>query len=423
MLLTTATTLLVLVAFLVPLALLLRILAVDRAVAEATQDAQNLAVLVAVADPGQLASAVTLLNQRSSRQIGLVLPAGGTLGPSDHGTAASLRLAQAGRSFTATVTDGRVVYVPVDTEAGRAVVRCFVPESLLRRGVTQATLMLIGLAAVLLVLAVAVADRLAVGTVRPLRRLADTAQALSDGDLTARVDVDGPHEVRDLGATVNLLAGRIGELLAAEREIAADLSHRLRTPLTALRLDAEAVDGAEPQQRLIAHIDALEHAVDEVIREARRPMREGVHPHCDAAIAVGERASYWGVLFASQQRPITLDLTTQSVPVRTTEQDLGAAVDVLLQNALVHTSEGVAVTVCVTPIAAGFVEVTVSDEGLGYPKGAELRGWSTAGSTGLGLDIARRTAESSGGRLELGTREGGGARTCLVLGPASAVPD
>ena len=52
---------------------------------------------------------------------------------------------------------------------------------------------------------------------------------------------DGPEEVRRVGAALNRLAGRIDELLAAERETVADLSHRLRTPLTAVRLDVESL--------------------------------------------------------------------------------------------------------------------------------------------------------------------------------------
>ena len=84
----------------------------------------------------------------------------------------------------------------------------------------------------------------------------------------------GPPEVRRAGAGLNRLAVRIGELLAHERETVADLSHRLRTPLTALRIDAESLrDGAE-MERLLADVGSVERTVSEIIREARR-QREG----------------------------------------------------------------------------------------------------------------------------------------------------
>ena len=85
------------------------------------------------------------------------------------------------------------------------------------------------------------ADRVARGVVRPVADLAHTAERLGAGDLDARVEPAGPPEIVEVGHTLNRLAGRIVELLAAERELVADLSHRLRTPITALRLDAEAL--------------------------------------------------------------------------------------------------------------------------------------------------------------------------------------
>ena len=82
--------------------------------------------------------------------------------------------------------------------------------------------------------------------------------------------------MRRASAGLNRLAVRIGELLAHERETVADLSHRLRTPLTALRIDAESLrDGDEMARGLSADVGAVERTVSEIIREARRPTGEG----------------------------------------------------------------------------------------------------------------------------------------------------
>lgn len=417
-LLVTATTLLVLIAFLVPMAFLIKALASDRAVAEATKEAQNLAVLVAVTDPARLGEAVTLLNQRGEREVGLVLADGTSYGPPDRGSSASLALAKAGRSFTVSLHEGREVYVPVDTAAGRAVVRSWVPEAVLNRGVLPAVSVLVALGVGLLLITVFIADRLAWGTVRPVRDLEATALALGHGDLNARATIGGPHEVREVGHALNVLAQRIGELLEAEREAVADLSHRLRTPLTALRLDAEGLSDGAQAQRLLMHLDALQRTVDEVIREARRPVREGVRISCDAAAVVRARSSFWAVLMEDQGRPFTVEVVPSPHEVRVTEHDLGAALDALLQNALLHTPGRAGVHVRVAPGADRTTELVVADEGPGFPAGVDARGVSTAGSTGLGLDIARRTAEASGGRAVLGRTHEGGASVTLVLGPA-----
>ena len=396
-LLVAATTLLVVIAFLLPLAVLLRTLAADRAVAQAVQEAQGLAVVVAVTAPDRLGPAVALLDSGSPREVTVFLPSGRALGapagPVDE-------RARSGRSFSAQVPGGREVYVPVDTEAGRAVVRSFVPDALLRDGVRPALAVLTALGAGLLLVSVLVADRLARVTVRPVTALAAVAQRLATGDLTARVQPAGPPEVREVGRAVNALGRRIDQLLLAERESVADLSHRLRTPLTALRLDLEGLHDAEERVRLGADVDALARTVDEVIRSARRSVREGVHASCDAVAVVAERAAFWAVLAEDQGRPWHVSQPSGPLPVRLAAADLGAAVDALLGNVFAHTPDAAAVEVQVSRVD-GRVHVRVADQGPGLPTGAATRGRSEGGSTGLGLDIARRTSEASGGRLSI----------------------
>ena len=416
MLLVAATTSLVLLAFLVPLGLLLRTLAEDRAIAQAVQEVQGLAVVAAVVvDPAQLEPVVQLADQSSVRDVSVVLPSRRVLGaPVDAGSR-SLALAFEGSSFTATTAGGREVLVPVvQATDQRVVVRAFVPESELRRGVGPALGVLLGLATVLLAVALLVADRLARGTVRPVTALARATRALAAGDLQAQVQPDGPIEVREVGVAVNELGTRIGELLAAEREYAADLSHRLRTPLTALRLQVEGLRSPAERAALGSAVEALDAAVSAVIRTARNP-RQGDREHCDAVEVVRERASFWQVLAEDQGRPWSVALPSGPRPVRLPAPDLSTALDVLLENAFTHTGD-------VAPIAIGvrddgdLVAVEVVDAGPGLAPAALERGRSGAGSTGLGLDIARRTAEQAGGGLVVEDRPTGGARVVLLLG-------
>ncbi|HEY0509129.1 MAG TPA: HAMP domain-containing sensor histidine kinase [Blastococcus sp.] len=312
-------------------------------------------------------------------------------------------------------TDGTRLVQPVRRVDGTAVIEVFVPAAQLHAGVTRTWLVLGGLGVVLLLLALGVADLLARSLTRPVTDLAATAHRLGSGDLSARATPAGPPEVRDVATAVNRLAGRIDELLAAERESAADLAHRLRTPLTALRLDVEGLPDAD-RARLLADVDAVGQGIDEVISEARRPIREGLGAGCDATAVVGERVHFWSVLAEEEGRAVTVELPGVPLPVRVAATDLGAAVDALLGNVFSHTPDGTAFAVAVRPRAAGGAELTVCDTGLGTEPAAVERGSSGGGSTGLGLDIARRTAEASGGELRIASSPAGTSVT-LELGP------
>jgi signal transduction histidine kinase len=410
-LLVAATTSLVLIAFLVPLGLLLRRSAEERAVAAATLQAQSAAALVSIGQtpqdpggPGRPALSVFYGN-------GLLVGA-----PAER--TASIELASRGRAFTADVQGGGVeVLLPVEgLSGGTAVVRSFAPESLLREGVlrTQVVLGLLGL--VLFGLGLVLADRLGRRLVGSVTALAATADRLAAGDLTARVRPSATPELRRVGVQLNHLAGRIEELLTAEREEVADLAHRLRTPVTALRLDVDSVRGGEDQDRLSADVDALSRIVDEVIRTARRPVREGVGAAADLVEVTADRLRFWSALADDGGRSFTWALPPLPVRIRATSQDVTAALDALLENVFSHTPDDAAVCVEVRTSPDGGGSVTVQDAGPGFGAYAG-RGVSTAGSTGLGLDIARRTAEAAGGSMLLGTGELGGALVELTFAP------
>lgn len=235
------------------------------------------------------------------------------------------------------------------------------------------------------------------------------------GELDARVRPSGPGEVRAIGGALNHLATRIGELLAAERESVADLSHRLRTPLTAMRLDAEALRDPEGADRLSRDVDALARTVDEVIFEARRPVREGIEARCDAAYVVRDRLEFWSLLAEEEDRDVTAQISQRPLPVRLSAQDLSSALDALLGNVFAHTPAGTPFSIQVEPGDDAAAVLTVADHGPGFTTHeTSRRGSSTGNSTGLGLDIARRTAEATGGHLVI-TASGSGAVITLVL--------
>jgi signal transduction histidine kinase len=328
-----------------------------------------------------------------------------------------VRLAETGRSFTVADADGWQILVAVGgLPNGTAVVRTFVPNSKLTEGVTQAWLILAGLGLLLLLVGIVVANLL-VGTVtRPISELARVSNRLAAGGLEARADPAGPPEVRELARGLNHLAGRIRELIHQERESVADLSHRLRTPLTALRLELEGVaETADPDGRLSFQMHALEGAVTSLIEDART--RGSTEPgSCDAAEVTRQRAEFWAVLADDQGRAMRLDVAAGPLVVGTAEPELGACLDALLGNVFAHTPQGAGFTIGLRQRAGGGAVLSVHDEGPGFAQQDPVRrGASGGGSTGLGLDIARQTAESSSGTLSIGPGPGGHVK--VELGP------
>jgi signal transduction histidine kinase len=423
-LLVVATSSLVLISFLVPLALVLRTLAADHAISTATAQAQSMAPLVTTLSTTELGLTIDQVNAEITTPVTVFLPTGTVLGRLAPRSAA-VQLAAGGRSFTAEAPGGEEVLVAVaGLPGGAAVIRTFVPASVLRHGVTRAWLLLGCVGLLLLMLSVAVADQLARSLVRPIKALAAAADRLAAGDLSARATVTGPPEVCRAAAGLNRLAVRIGELLAHERETVADLSHRLRTPLTALRIDAESLrDGAE-MERLLFDVNAVERTVSGIIHEARRPSADGTRATCDAAEVIAERTAFWWPLAEDQDRWMTVDLEQGPVPVWVSRDDLAACADVLLENVFAHTPEGAAFTVRLSRRAAGGAWLVVADDGPGFgDTDPTQRGLSRGGSTGLGLDIARRIAEASGGSLTVGRSASGGGAVTLGLGSPAGPPE
>jgi signal transduction histidine kinase len=417
-LLVAATTSLVLVAFLVPLALLVRQTAADRAVSGAFLQMQALAPLVSTVDAQSLELAVSRANTTNPHQLTVFLPDGHAVGAAAPRTTA-VSLAATGRSFNAQATGGQEVLVAVGgLPDGTAVIRTFVSDAEMQRGVGRSWLVLGVLGFGLLVVSVLVAHQLARNLTRPLTAAAEVSHRLAKGDLSARAGTSGPPEVRQVSAGLNLLAGRIGELLAGERETVADLSHRLRTPLTALRIDAESLRDPDDRLRITADLDAVQRMVDAIIREARRPVRHDVVATCLANNVVAERVEFWSALAADEGRAVDVGLTHDPVLVRVSADDLAACLDALLGNVFAHTPEGCGMRVRLARRPGGGAVLVVSDDGPGMPGPLALqRGHSGNGSTGLGLDIVKRVAANSGGSLTLGQEPGGGTLITVELGP------
>ncbi|MFF4039079.1 ATP-binding protein [Streptomyces sp. NPDC001816] len=414
-----AVTTMVVVAFAVPLGLVVKEMARDRAFSNAEREAAAVAPALSITtDRDKLERVVASAGADSGMAVHL--PAADGRAALDLGRQRAAHrdieaVRKLGRASTTSVTGGSTLLQPVALSSGTAVVEVYVPESEVSNGVGTAWAVLAGVGLALIVGSVAVADRLGVRMVRPAQRLVEGAHELGEGKLGARVPEEGPNELRLAAVAFNSMADQVVQLLANERELAADLSHRLRTPLTVLRLNAASLGGGPAAEQTRTAVAQLEREVDTIIRTAReaKPQTAAAGPGagCDAAEVVRERMEFWSALAEDEGRKWRVAGVERPVRIPVARADLAAALDALLGNVFRHTAEGTAFAVDVHN-GEDAVIVLVSDAGPGIPDPeaamARGRGSGSAGSTGLGLDIVRRLAEATGGDVRIGSSVLGG---------------
>jgi signal transduction histidine kinase len=270
-------------------------------------------------------------------------------------------------------------------------------------------------------------------SLRPLRLTAQTVSARSENDLRAVDDRDAPAEVRPLVIALNNLLARVRNTLQLERRFTADAAHELRTPLAAIRANAQVVvrarDAAEREvasRDLIASVDRSTRLVEQLLGLARADaalLPENTREVDLAELAMEQiieqtpRAGKLGVILSS---------ALESVQLRCDPALLAVLLRNLVDNALCHVPRGGMVTVVVSANPEGAV-LEVHDTGIGIEPGERERvferfyraaGQKTTGS-GLGLSIVRRIAELHGATVTLLDGVGGRGLRVRVRFPAA----
>jgi signal transduction histidine kinase len=240
----------------------------------------------------------------------------------------------------------------------------------------------------------------------PLLAVANRAARLGAGDFRPSSARYGVPELDRVSDVLDTSARAIADLLRRERDLASDISHQLRSRLTALRMRLEEIariadaDLREEAQGALEQTERLSGVIDELLAQARRARADGA-VEIDVAQEVVSVLDEREPAIRRLDRNLVVDATPGLVAVASPGR-LHQAVGVLVDNALEH--GGGAVTVRVRR-SAQHALVEVTDEGGGVP--AELvprlfeRGVSGAGGTGIGLALARVLIETDGGRLEL----------------------
>lgn len=295
-----------------------------------------------------------------------------------------------------------------------------------------AALAAVGLAVVLAGLGLA--WLLAAAIARPVRRLARTAAALGEGDLSARAEVGGRGELATLAGSFNRMAGTLGANIQAQRDFLANASHQLRTPLTGLRLRLEAIEqeggpAAEQAAKAQSEVTRLAELVEDLLELARSSSVEPTAGRVDLADAARRAADRWAGPAAEGGKRI-VERTEGPCVVWANPDDLGHVLDNLIENSIRYTPEGTEIAVECRSID-GRPALVVADTGPGIPPEERGRAFERfyrgsigrkAGSgTGLGLAVVAELVHRWGGEVHVADSTETGARFEAVF-PAPTIP-
>ncbi|MEU5897679.1 MULTISPECIES: ATP-binding protein [Streptomyces] len=281
------------------------------------------------------------------------------------------------------------------------------PKAAVTREVGRTLLIIAAVALLAIVAAVLLAVRQANRLASPLTDLAETAERLGSGDPRPRHKRYGVPELDRVADVLDSSAERIGRMLTAERRLAADASHQLRTPLTALSMRLEEItvtdelDTVKEEATIaLAQVERLTDVVERLLTNSRDP-RTGSAVAFDLDEVVKQQLEEWRPAYRSVGRAIVSSGKRHLEAVGTP----GAVAQVLaalIENSLMHGGGTVALR---TRVTGNQAVIEVTDEGPGVPAdlGARIfeRTISGRNSTGIGLAVARDLAEADGGRLEM----------------------
>ena len=264
----------------------------------------------------------------------------------------------------------------------------------------------------------------------PLIYLAAQAEQIGSGGVRARVERSGIEEIdlvsEELARTGERMAGR----LAAERQAAADASHQLRTPLTALSMRLEEIEliSTEDEVRAEARtcleqVERMTNVVTELLDVSKRQTSQTEAIHILEVFNMAREE--WEDQFEAAGRPLVF-LDEAERPILADAGKLGQVLATLIENSLRYGGGTTRVWAHAGTSKRGVV-IEVSDEGEGIDESLAPdifeKGVSGHGSTGIGLALAHDLAQAMGGRLELKTNKPPVFTVSIAAIPASLDPD
>jgi two-component system sensor histidine kinase BaeS len=300
------------------------------------------------------------------------------------------------------------------------------PERELRDALAHTTVVGVAIATGVAILAAALVSH---AITRPLRRLTAAARELESGDRSARVKIDAAGELGELGRAFDRMAASLEREDELRRSLVADIAHELRTPVTVLQAETEAMlDGIHPADdrglghlhdeavrlgQVVGDLEALAAAQAASLRLELRSL--------DLAEVVRDAVKTLAPGFA--ESGVRLETSLESVRVVGDEARLFQTTRNLLSNALKFTPPGGLVSVGVAA-RRGDALIVVRDTGTGIPADEiphvferfwRGRGARTTTGSGIGLAVVAELVRAHGGRVEVGSSPGQGSVFTVIL--------
>ena len=254
--------------------------------------------------------------------------------------------------------------------------------------------------------------------VRPLKRLAATADRIGRGEEAGPIGIGGPEEMQQLAAAFAEMQERLARFVSERTRLLGALGHDLRSPLTALRVRAEMVDDDETRERIIASIAEMQEMVEATLAFARGMATAERVDTVELSLFLGAIADE----FRDAGNEVALQGDDAKLRLRLRPGAMRRALRNLIENALRY-GKRARVT---TSVGKTDVRITIDDDGPGIPQDSlervfdpfvRLEGSRSrdTGGTGLGLSIARTIVHAHGGDVTLRNRPEGGLRAEIRL--------
>lgn len=302
--------------------------------------------------------------------------------------------------------EGEVIASTERGEQGETV-RVEESRSAVSRELGRTLMVILAVALLAVIAAVFLAVRQANRLTAPLTDLAETAERLGSGDPRPRHRRYGVPELDRVADVLDASAERIARMLTAERRLAADASHQLRTPLTALSMRLEEITLTDDPETVkdeatiaLTQVERLTDVVQRLLTNSRDP-QSGSAVTFDLDEVIKQQLEEWRPATRSEGRALVRS-GKQGLRAVGTPGAVAQVLATLIENSLMHGDGTVALRTRVTGNQA-VVEVTDEGPGVSPDLGSRVfeRTVSGRNSTGLGLAVARDLAEADGGRLEL----------------------
>lgn len=311
-----------------------------------------------------------------------------------------------GQPTTTTGDAGTDVISETAGVSGNGTVRLSEPAGPMRRLQAEVAIFVV----LLVVLSISTGTVVATVTARrltePMRHVADRAIRLGAGDFRPDGSQYGVPELDLVADALDTSATALALLVQRERELVGDVSHQLRSRLTALQLRLETLavasnpETAEDATAALDQAERLAQVLDELLAAASAARAAEAQP-INLAVRLPAMVAEWRELLRARGRSLRLRVP-EGLLARATPGRLREALGVLLDNSLKYGSGTVQVS---ARRGDGMVLIEVSDQGSGVPDELAAhvfeRGVSGGGSTGVGLALARALVDADGGRLEL----------------------